>query len=98
MKVLILCPYPQDSAPSQRFRFELFRQLPGVTFYQHAFWSKGAWRRLYRPGRVRPIVFQTLEGFLRRFLLLFTLYRYHGVLIHREAILRQSDGRCDQAA
>lgn len=85
MKVLILCPYPEDSAASQRFRFERFRQLPGLEFHQRAFWSKGAWRRLYLPGRVGPIAFQMLGGFLRRFLLLFTLHRYHGVLIHREA-------------
>ena len=52
-RLLVLCPYPPDRAPSQRLKFEQYyedwRSL-GWTVDVRPFWDEAAWRILYRPG------------------------------------------------
>jgi glycosyltransferase involved in cell wall biosynthesis len=87
-RLLVVAPYPFGKAPSQRFRFEqyiLHLSQHGIETKVASFWSKRHWPAIYNTGGLALKIYATLEGFFRRFLLLFTLGRYYKVLIHREA-------------
>lgn len=87
-KLLIVAPYPYGKAPSQRFRFEQYLahlRASGVQSEVSSFWADRHWPAIYQKGDLVLKVYATLEGFFRRFLLLFTLFKYDVILIHREA-------------
>jgi len=87
-KILFIAPYPFDEAPSQRFRFEqYFNFLKENNFEIHfsPFLDHKTWKTLYSEGNVLRKMFGVIRSFLKRFLLLFTLYKYDFVFIHREA-------------
>ncbi len=86
-KVLILAPYPAGKAPSQRFRFEHY--LPffkenNLTCAFQSFWSLKAWNILYKKGHYFQKFYFLIVGFLRRFQILFTIFKYDFIFIHRE--------------
>ncbi|MCA8829002.1 glycosyltransferase [Hymenobacter pini] len=88
MQILFIAPYPHGKAPSQRFRFEQYFDL--LTQAGHAwklapFISDNTWAILYKPGHTLTKVSGILAGFIRRFLLLFSLSKYDYIFIHREA-------------
>ncbi len=88
MKILFLAPYPKGQAPSQRFRFEQY--LPyfsqrGHSYEFRSFWSKRGWNALYRKGKNLQKALYLFSGFVRRFILLFTISKYDFIFIHREA-------------
>ncbi len=86
--VFILCPYPQGTAASQRFRFEQylpFLREQGFRFSTHAFLSEKAWQDLYKRGKIGAKLTGVLAGFIRRTALLFRLSKADLVFIHREA-------------
>lgn len=87
MDILLLTPYPEDTAPSQRFRFEHYcKHLPeGVRINRQSFISKSTWDILYKPGHTLAKAWGIFSGFCRRTGILFLLYRYDYVFIHREA-------------
>lgn len=87
-KILFIAPYPFDEAPSQRFRFEqYFNFLRENNFDVHfsPFLDQKTWKTLYSEGNVLRKMFGVIRSFLKRFILLFTLYKYDYVFIHREA-------------
>ncbi|MFY7667767.1 MAG: glycosyltransferase family 4 protein [Crocinitomicaceae bacterium] len=87
-KILFIAPYPFDEAPSQRFRFEqYFNYLKENNFEIHfsPFLDQKTWKTLYSEGKVLRKMLGVVRSFLKRFLLLFTLYKYDFVFIHREA-------------
>lgn len=87
-RILFLTPYPFDKAGSQRFRFEMFFDLlekENYSFTQSSFIDEKTWNILYKKGYVFKKIWGTLKGFLRRFLVLFKLYKYDFVFVHREA-------------
>jgi glycosyltransferase involved in cell wall biosynthesis len=87
-KILFIAPYPFDEAPSQRFRFEqYFNYLKENNFEIHfsPFLDQKTWKTLYSEGKVMRKMFGVVRSFLKRFILLFTLYKYDFVFIHREA-------------
>jgi glycosyltransferase involved in cell wall biosynthesis len=87
-KLLIVAPYPQGKAPSQRFRFEQYLgalDANGVGWEIASFWSQRHWPAIYRKGSLALKIYATLEGFARRFFLLFRLGNFDRILIHREA-------------
>ena len=87
-KILFIAPYPFDEAPSQRFRFEqYFNFLRENNFEIHfsPFLDQKTWKTLYSEGKVLRKMLGVVRSFLKRFLLLFTLYKYDFVFIHREA-------------
>ena len=87
-KILILCPYPHGQAPSQRFRFEQyigFLKNSGVSITQKSFLDEHTWHILYKPGNSLKKGWGISKGFVKRFLLLFTIFNYDFVFIHREA-------------
>jgi glycosyltransferase involved in cell wall biosynthesis len=88
MKILFVVPYPAGKAPSQRFRFEQYLPLlteAGYTWHLASFINLATWDILYKPGHAAAKVAGILMGFLRRFILLFSVSQYDFVFIHREA-------------
>ena len=87
-KVLILCPYPFNEAPSQRFRFEQqlsFLKSNGINITQKSFLDTNSWHILYKPGNVFQKLFGILNGFLRRIVQTLSVKKHDSVFIHREA-------------
>lgn len=88
MKAIFLVPYPENSAPSQRFRFEQyidFLEERNVDYEIHPFIGKSAWKILYRKGFQFRKLFGIIGGFLRRILILGKIAGCEWVFIHREA-------------
>ncbi len=86
--ILFICPYPIDSAPSQRFRFEqYFNHLKqkGFVLKMAPFWNKEGWSILYQKGNALKKIGYTLIGFSKRLLLLPQIGSYDYIFIHREA-------------
>ena len=87
-KILFIAPYPHNEAPSQRFRFEQYldyfkeKELD-ITF--SPFLDAKTWKTLYSEGNVPKKAIGIMRSFVKRFLLLFTLYKYDKIFIHREA-------------
>ncbi|MBI2374140.1 MAG: glycosyltransferase family 4 protein [Deltaproteobacteria bacterium] len=87
-RILILCPYPQGTAPSQRFRFEQYiprLEAAGFEVVEDPFWSDEAWRILYRPGHHAEKSLELARGFLRRLRAVLDARRFDWVFIHLEA-------------
>jgi glycosyltransferase involved in cell wall biosynthesis len=88
MRILFIVPYPPGRAPSQRFRFEQYLPLltqAGHSYRLASFISEDTWAILYKPGHALAKATGILAGFLRRFLLLFSVPAYDYIFIHREA-------------
>ena len=87
-KILFIAPYPHNEAPSQRFRFEqyldYFKQNDLVIDFE-PFLNKKTWKTLYSEGNVAKKGMGIMRSFVKRFLLLFRLYKYDMIFIHREA-------------
>jgi glycosyltransferase involved in cell wall biosynthesis len=87
-KIVILCPYPHNGAPSQRFRFE--QQLPYLKEHfeieQFSFWSERSNTILYSQGNIILKAFGLLIGLLRRCIHTFRCINSDIVFIHREVI------------
>lgn len=87
MKILFLVPYPIGESPSQRFRFEQYFTLlskNGTQYEVKSFLSSGNWRIFYQSGNFFLKIRTIAEGFLRRLAILFTIFGYEFVFIHRE--------------
>ncbi|MCS6935118.1 MAG: glycosyltransferase family 4 protein [Chitinophagales bacterium] len=88
MRILFLTPYPRDSAPSQRFRFEHYYpylERKNIVYHIEPFLDQRAWDVLYQKGKWLQKGLAILRGFLRRAMCLFRLHHYDYVFIHREA-------------
>ncbi|MBL6446874.1 glycosyltransferase family 4 protein [Fulvivirga sp. 29W222] len=84
-KILFVTPYPKDTAPSQRLRFEAFYaqfEAQGFQVEMKPFVSYSFWNVIYTRGNLLRKVIYTLEGYLKRILLLFSLRKYDLVYIH----------------
>lgn len=69
MKLVVLCPYPPDRAPSQRLKFEQYYgswREAGWTVDVRPFWDERAWERLYRPGGAGAKLADFARGLRRR--------------------------------
>jgi glycosyltransferase involved in cell wall biosynthesis len=87
MKIAFLFPYPVGTAPSQRFRFEQYYaslDKAGIQYSQYSFLDQKTWDVLYKPGHSLKKVLGIVKGFLRRMVLMFQLFHYDFVFIHRE--------------
>ncbi|MCG9911959.1 MAG: glycosyltransferase family 4 protein [Flavobacteriales bacterium] len=87
MKILFLTPYPHAAAPSQRFRFEQYYEAlkaQNIQFEYKAFWSDNAWNILYKKGNIAGKLLRLINGWLKRFLLVFRLDKFDYVFVHRE--------------
>jgi glycosyltransferase involved in cell wall biosynthesis len=86
-KVLVLAPYPFGRVGSQRFRFEQYWDIINtkneVRFQSYL--DESDFGILYTQGNTFRKAFGVLKGFAKRFLLLFSVYNYDKIFIHREA-------------
>jgi glycosyltransferase involved in cell wall biosynthesis len=88
LKILFICPYPLQKAPSQRFRFEQYlNQLSaaGFAITVSPFFNGSVYNSLHTANSRRSKIIPILESFIRRFALLFRVSEYDFVFIHREA-------------
>ena len=84
-RILILCPYPEDKAPSQRLKFEQyydhFREA-GYELTISPFMSTAFWNVVYKKGHFFQKAIYTLAGYARRVRDLFRVRQYDIVYIH----------------
>lgn len=84
-KILIVCPYPFDTAPSQRLKYEQY-----ISFFNEngfhvtikPFMSLSFWDIVYKNGHLFEKITWTIIGYLRRCMLAFQLAQYDIVYIH----------------
>lgn len=84
-KILFLTPYPFDTAPSQRLRFEAF--LPyfktnGYAIIQRSFVSLSFWKIIYTKGNYFRKTAYTFLGYVNLLFTLLTIRRYDIIYIH----------------
>ena len=87
-QILIICPYPLGSAPSQRFRFEQYLDLLASQKYDvkvKPFLSQNQYSRFYQRGNFFSKLLSVSIGLIKRIALLNDLRNCDFVLIHREA-------------
>ncbi len=87
-RIIFLTPYPNGKAPSQRFRFEqYFNTLKKHNFeiVTRSFLSDKTWKIIYTNSSFLLKSLGIIGAFFRRFILLFSLWKYDYVFIHREA-------------
>jgi glycosyltransferase involved in cell wall biosynthesis len=88
LKVLFIFPYPQGTAASQRFRFEQYLNAltqSGITYTLAPFLDNETWVVLYKKGHILQKAVGIAKGYVHRVKLLYTMYTYSFVFIHREA-------------
>lgn len=84
-KILVICPYPENTAPSQRLKFEQYYPLFRAAGYEidvSPFISKGFFSVIYKKGYFLPKLFHTIAGYVRRVADLFRLHRYDIIYLH----------------
>jgi len=88
LKVLFLVPAPANISPGQRFRFEHYlasKSCNDIEFVVKPFLGRKTWSIIHLSNHYLKKASGILFGFIKRFLLLFTLYKYDFVYIYREA-------------
>jgi len=89
MKILIICPYPINTAPSQRFKYEQYINYLKKKGYQinvSSFFSNSTYFILQKKGFYLIKIFSIIFGYFKRTLELFTLKQYNGVYIHLSVV------------
>ncbi len=84
-KILVLCPYPEDVAPSQRLKFEQYYNSFRETGYEitvSPFISTSFWKIIYKEGHLLQKIFYTVAGYWRRLKDLTRIRSYDIVYIH----------------
>ncbi len=83
-KMLVICPYPEGVAPSQRLKyeqyFEYFREN-GYEITVSPFMNLKFWNIVYKKGHFFEKIFWTKVGYLKRIRDLFTLRKYDVVFV-----------------
>ena len=83
-KILVVCPYPEDTAPGQRLKYEQYYgswRKAGYELTVSPFMSQRFWKIVYQKGHFFEKVFWTLWGYLIRIRDLFRLPFYDGVYV-----------------
>ncbi len=84
-KILVLCPYPEGKAASQRFKYEQYFsswERAGYTIEVSSFFDDKTWNILYKTSNFFKKIIGTLKGYLKRVLDLFYIAKYDVVYIH----------------
>jgi len=88
MKLLFLCLYPQNTAPSQRFRFEQFFPYfkeAGIEFEIDSFYSVNAYNILYKRGSSAKKAALIVSAYFTRLFRLLRFRHYDFIFIQRAA-------------
>ena len=84
-RILFVCPYPENVAPSQRLKFEQyyshFRE-EGYHVETSAFIDESFWKIIYKKGNYFKKAWHTIKGYGKRTCGLFHLSKYDLVYIH----------------
>ena len=83
--MLVLCPFPPDTAAGQRLKYEAYLddwRRAGWDIEVSAFCDPALWRVLYQPGQWRAKLRGTLAGYHRRLADLLRLRRYDLVYVY----------------
>jgi glycosyltransferase involved in cell wall biosynthesis len=83
-KILILCPYPQNAAAGQRFKYEQYISSwknNGYSVEVSSFFNKKTWDILYEESNIFNKAIGTIRGYLLRLKYLFLLRQYDVVYI-----------------
>ena len=84
-RILVICPYPEKVAPSQRLKYEqyfdYFREQ-GYEVNVSPFMLLSFWKLVYKKGKIFQKIYFTMLGYLKRTRDLFRLPFYDGVYIH----------------
>jgi len=86
-KILIICPYPEDIAPGQRFRYEMYLDEfkdYNLSYVIKPFLDEETNKILFSDHHFVKKIIGVLKGFFRRFLLLFNLSKYDYIFLFRE--------------
>jgi L-malate glycosyltransferase len=84
-RMLVLCPYPENVAPSQRLKFEQYYESFRKAGYEvevSPFISEAFWNVIYKKGNIFSKALYTLSGYWRRLRKLFTAGKYDIVYVH----------------
>ncbi len=84
-KILVLCPYPEGKAASQRFKYEQYFsswQREGFSIEVRSFFDEQTWTILYKDSYYLKKIYGTLKGYLRRVLCLGSIGQYDVVYVH----------------
>jgi len=87
-KIIFLTPYPFDTAPGQRFRYEQYLDILKKNGYEiqlSSFLNKSTYSLLYQPGKKFQKIWGIFSGFIMRFASLPEISRCNFVFIFREA-------------
>ncbi len=89
LKIIILTPYPEDTAPGQRFRFEQyigFLRHKGHVVRYYSFLTHSAYANFYQLTGYRKLL-AVISGYIRTVFHVFKSIRADFVFIYREATL-----------
>jgi L-malate glycosyltransferase len=84
-KILFVCPYPENVAPSQRLKFEQYYQYfrdAGYEVATSSFINEAFWNIIYKKGNFFKKAWYSFTGYLTRLRDLLRLRKYHVVYIH----------------
>jgi len=84
-KILIVCPYPEGVAPSQRLKFEQYYEYfkqENYDIHVESFQTLKLWQSAYNSNGIYIKIFWTIVGYIKRTLLIFNLRNYDLVYIH----------------
>ena len=84
-RILFVCPYPKNVAPSQRLKFEQYYDHfceAGLEVEHDSFISAAFWKIIYRKGHFLQKAFYTVSGYAKRIVTLFRLSGYDVVYVH----------------
>ncbi len=83
-KILIICPYPEGVAATQRLKYEQYFDLwreDGFEITISPFFSLMTWKILYEEGHILKKIIGTIEGYFKRFFDIFRLRSFDKVYI-----------------
>lgn len=84
-KILILCPYPENTAPSQRLKFEQYYDYFRAEGYEltiSPFISPSFWDIIYKKGYFHLKLIFTLTGYFKRINDVLRAARYDIIYVH----------------
>jgi glycosyltransferase involved in cell wall biosynthesis len=83
-KILFICPYPKDKAPSQRLKFEQYYPVFELEYEisYSSFISSSFWDIIYKKGFLLKKILYTLKGYLQRIGDLVKIRQYDIIYIH----------------
>jgi glycosyltransferase involved in cell wall biosynthesis len=85
VKILFIVPYPHDTAPSQRLKFEQYYKSfeeAGYEITTASFIGRQFWQFIYKKGFYFKKAVYTLTGYFKRYALLASVNKYDIVYIH----------------